>query len=352
MKLIERANAGVHCHIEERIRLLGTDYATPFLDLGAGTDAFLARLNAAGFTSLTGIDIVVPPDAVEGVSFHAYDLDSGVMPFGDGVFKLIVCVEVFEHIENMGALLKEVARVMAPNGSLLTTPNVHSMEARPRYLLTARLKQFDDLSDRTHIYPIHLFPFERLLRRYGLEVAQRWRFPVDGSSPTSRHGLRLAARVLKLLGLRSSVAGDHLCLLVRRSQGDADQARRGKADVVAAHYTSDVVPNVTQQLSNRCRRRIGGSSTTSASAASKPGWKQSTPDRAGPLRSVPPRGHLSQRLTSLLRTLSGVRAMVGWSWTLALRPIQPLVDGWLTPLLCWPWFSICVEAYKARLSER
>lgn len=237
MKLTERANAGLHTHVEARIHQIAGDRTCRVLDVGAGTGAFLSRLKEGGFACLKGIDIAVPANRLEGIDFHAYDLDSGAMPFADGSFQVIVSIEVFEHIENMGALLKELARVLTHDGTILvTTPNIHSMEARLRYLLTSKLKQFDELSDPTHIYPVSLFAFERLLGRFGLKIEQRWGFPVDGSSPTSRRGLRLAARLLSALGVRSPIAGDHLCMLIRRNQESIGAAPRTKQDLVASHY--------------------------------------------------------------------------------------------------------------------
>lgn len=63
-------------------------------------------------------------------------------------------------------------------------------------------------------------------------------------------------------------------------------------------------------------------------------------------------GYLSQRLTSMLRTLTEVNPLLAWGVTLPLRVFPPLVDPWLTPLLRWPWFSICIEAYKPRYAPR
>ena len=131
---------------------------------------------------------------------------------------------------------RPVARVLAPDGVLLvTTPNVHSVQARLRYLLLGELKQFDAIGDPTHITPVFEFPFRRLLARHGLEVAQRWGFPEDGSSPTSRAGLSALAGALSLLGVRGSPAGDQLCLLIRKRPVQ-DAAAHDKRHAVTAHY--------------------------------------------------------------------------------------------------------------------
>ncbi len=59
-------------------------------------------------------------------------------------------------------------------------------------------------------------------------------------------------------------------------------------------------------------------------------------------------GWLSQRISTLLRALVQVHPLLAWAVVLPLRPLPPLLDGWLTPLLRWPFFSICIEAYKPR----
>jgi hypothetical protein len=127
--------------------------------------------------------------------------------------------------------------VLAPDGVfIMTTPNIHSIEARLRFLLLGKLKQFDELSDPTHISPIVLHTFARLLKRYSLEIATVGSFPVDGSSPTSRGMLRAMARVLKMLGLRANPDGDHLSLLIRHRVSSASHSNAEKRELVTAHY--------------------------------------------------------------------------------------------------------------------
>lgn len=57
-------------------------------------------------------------------------------------------------------------------------------------------------------------------------------------------------------------------------------------------------------------------------------------------------GFLSQKITFLLRTLSKLHPIFGWGITLPLRVFPPLFDHFLTQLISWPNFSICLEAHK------
>jgi 2-polyprenyl-3-methyl-5-hydroxy-6-metoxy-1,4-benzoquinol methylase len=237
MKRRERANNGIHQHVANVVKDLSIQKDDCILDIGCGTGAFLESLKECDFNNLYGIDIKLPVENIDGVSFYVLDLDEGRMEFEEKKFKLIVSIEVFEHIENMGVLLKEISRVLSKDGLLiLTTPNVHSVEARLRNLFLGKLKQFDELSDPTHIYPIFLYPFERLLRRYSLEIDEIWGYPVDGHSPTSRGALRLLSKILKFVGLKSNPSGDHLCMKISRIKNDKNSSAISKSEVVSSHY--------------------------------------------------------------------------------------------------------------------
>jgi 2-polyprenyl-3-methyl-5-hydroxy-6-metoxy-1,4-benzoquinol methylase len=163
------------------------------LDLGCGSGALLERLASMGYRQLTGVDIL-PPDSTAAIRYEQADLDQFRLDAPDGSFDLVLAVEVIEHIENPGLFLAELARLLKPGGlALLTTPNLHSAQAKLLFALGDRLKQFDTKGDPTHITPIVLFPFTRLLGRHGLMVLESWGFPLDGSSPTSRPVMRWAA---------------------------------------------------------------------------------------------------------------------------------------------------------------
>jgi len=62
-------------------------------------------------------------------------------------------------------------------------------------------------------------------------------------------------------------------------------------------------------------------------------------------------GVLSQAITGLLRALAEIHILLGWAIILPLRIIPPVFDRLATDLIRWPYFSICLEAYKPRYSE-
>lgn len=232
----ERANAGLHEHMVAEIRSLGLPSDALILDIGCGTGSLLRRLRACGFTNLQGVDIAPPPNE-DGISFHRLDLDTGRLPLADASVALVIAVEVIEHIENLGTFMKEIYRVLKTSAPvLLTTPNVHSIEARMRLFLNGKLKQFDELGDPTHISPVFIFPFKRLIARHGFDVQRMWGWPADGFSGTSRKSLRQLANLMRALGITGSPDGDQLCMLLDRQPAPPLATNQDKARALTAHY--------------------------------------------------------------------------------------------------------------------
>ena len=228
----------LHPHVAAKVRALAPDPGTRILDLGCGSGALLERLAGMGYRQLTGVDIR-PPAVTAAIRVEQADLDQFRLDAPDGSFDLVLAVEVIEHIENPGLFLAELARLLRPGGlALFTTPNLHSAQAKLLFALGDRLKQFDAKGDPTHITPIVLFPFTRLLKRHGLTVLESWGFPLDGSSPTSRPVMRWAARLLSPL-LQSRVQGDNLCLLMQ-VETSRDSEKKAfiayKQEMLTAHY--------------------------------------------------------------------------------------------------------------------
>lgn len=95
------------------------------LDLGCA-GGFMAEALTAKGAAVTGIDPAA--EAIEAARAHAeqdglsigYDVGVGEsLPYADGAFDAVVCVDVLEHVQDLNQVLAEVARVLKPGGVFL-----------------------------------------------------------------------------------------------------------------------------------------------------------------------------------------------------------------------------------------
>jgi 2-polyprenyl-3-methyl-5-hydroxy-6-metoxy-1,4-benzoquinol methylase len=98
------------------------------LDAASGEGYGSAILAAAGAESVTGIDL--DPSAVAhararyGLKFEVADV--AALPHADASFDLVVSFETIEHVSDPVAVLSELRRVLASDGTLIiSTPNAH-----------------------------------------------------------------------------------------------------------------------------------------------------------------------------------------------------------------------------------
>ncbi|MEL7300411.1 MAG: bifunctional 2-polyprenyl-6-hydroxyphenol methylase/3-demethylubiquinol 3-O-methyltransferase UbiG [Pseudomonadota bacterium] len=93
------------------------------LDLGCA-GGFMAEALAARGARVTGIDPAA--DAIAAAEAHGlgkgirYDVGVGeALPYDDASFDHVVCVDVLEHVQDLGQVCREVARVLRPGGTFL-----------------------------------------------------------------------------------------------------------------------------------------------------------------------------------------------------------------------------------------
>lgn len=217
--LKERTIGGLHEALLKRVSSLGLPRDSRVLDLGCGTGAWLSRLKGQGFTQLTGIDRDISQVGFSDADYVAADFDSEEVPdLPAEQYDLITAIELVEHLVNPGHLFSMAERVLSSHGYLvLTTPNIHSIVCRLRFLLTGKLKQFDEKGDLTHIYPVLLSALERVLPRYNLLIADIWPFPENGGSPTTvSRALKTCSSILRRF-VPPLVEGDVVCMLINRA---------------------------------------------------------------------------------------------------------------------------------------
>lgn len=216
----ERTVRGLHQFLIRKLSV--QEIQGPSLDLGCGTGAWVCRLVEAGSCEVYGVDRDPPTWQQEAVLFSKEDLDSSCWALPEQYFRLITAIEVIEHLTNVGLFLDNVSRYMHTNGVFyLTTPNIHSLAARMKFFLKGDLRQFDRAGDPTHLFPLVLDTFPRLLRRYGLEVKEIWSYPEDGRVINARRSVNWITSLLRLV-LSERIGGDVLCMRIKKVASACD----------------------------------------------------------------------------------------------------------------------------------
>lgn len=212
--VVERTVGGLHEALLPH--LADVPAGARVLDLGCGSGAWLMRLAAANYTNLIGVDQAVPRSDVLAASraqFVAANLDAPGEELASlqGSCDVVTAIEVVEHLANHATFWDLVASLLKPGGrALVTTPNVHSLPSRLRWLLSGRLRQFDEQGDPTHVAPVLLPLLPRMLAPRGLRLGEVWTYPSRGYL-AMRPAMRALFRALAFADRRS---GDTLCFWV------------------------------------------------------------------------------------------------------------------------------------------
>jgi len=142
-----------------------------WLDVGTG-NGFLPSIVKPDFPSVhvTGIDFV--PEALAAATAldaaRVVDLDAEGLPFDDGAFDYVSCLEVLEHVVLARQLLSEIQRVLAPGGrALVSVPNIQFIEHSLAFL---RGKVPRPAADPRHMGVFTLTHLRKLMGRAGLHA--------------------------------------------------------------------------------------------------------------------------------------------------------------------------------------
>ena len=145
-------------------------YSTCQLEMGCSPNA-LQRGGGGGVTVTCGDINAERPEYV----FVNMEMP---LPFEDSSFDVVICLEGVEHVVEPYSLIKEICRVLRPDGIVvLSLPNVQSLYSRLKFLFTGTFYQFEPegqlhplgrLIDRGHISPLSLVQLEYIFGEFGL----------------------------------------------------------------------------------------------------------------------------------------------------------------------------------------
>lgn len=183
---MEQPVALAHVAIHDTVvRILRNANRGSLLDVPAGEGALAKRLIDLGY-KVACCDLYPQIFKLRGVEVVQGNLD-GKLPFGDGSFDYIVCVEGLEHIENPANAIREFSRVTNISGTLIiSVPNIMNIEERLKWLFSGYTSHFKPISAEAraaiteqfaemeevalHVNPIGYSEIRYLLEKYGFAV--------------------------------------------------------------------------------------------------------------------------------------------------------------------------------------
>ena len=141
------------------------------LDVGCSDGALGERIRALGHV-VVGIDVECH-ELVKGRldNFIQADLDQGLPKDIPGLFDVVLCADVVEHVRQPDVLLNELRAVVAPGGSVLVSiPNFGHWYPRVRTMFGLFDYDRRGILDRTHVRFFTHRSFKRLAQNAGYSV--------------------------------------------------------------------------------------------------------------------------------------------------------------------------------------
>jgi SAM-dependent methyltransferase len=190
------------------IDLVSTARPASLADIGSGRGFLLDRLADRGLTGMVGVDVF---DDVQSDRWDYRRADiTERLPFEDASMECVVAGEIIEHVPNPDHLVREVRRVLVPNGLLVvSTPNLVSWanrvlvpfgiqplgtETSSEVALGRRLRVLGQGNQvQGHLKVFTHRALREILERYGFAVVERHGVPAFFPKPVDRID-RLMAR--------------------------------------------------------------------------------------------------------------------------------------------------------------
>lgn len=163
------------------IEIIGKEPKGKVLDIPTGTGALAMRLSKMGF-EVYCCDINTSYFSVPNLKVEMGDLNQS-LPYPDGVFDYITCLDGIEHTENPYNAIREFQRILRKGGKIfISTPNFLNIERRIRFLFTGNFSKIPshpvikniwrgDLS-MAHLSPLGYPLLKFIMEYYGFRILQ------------------------------------------------------------------------------------------------------------------------------------------------------------------------------------
>ena len=129
-------------------------------------------------------NVDIDPSKTGAPNFKLWNLNKAPYPYPDNYADIVLSVEVIEHLENPWLHMREIKRILKPNGTaIITTPNILCPESKKLFLETGYFTWFKPENiDRhpwwtSHINPIPKWELQLICRRINLKVEEEHYHP-------------------------------------------------------------------------------------------------------------------------------------------------------------------------------
>lgn len=194
------------------------------LDFGAGTGELLMQIHKNDtYDTLAGVDIFPRPENLpKDIKWHQQDLNRE-FDIGEK-FDVVVSTEVIEHLENPRATMRNICRLLVPDGYvILTTPNQNSLRSLLALTFGGHFAAFLGASYPAHITALTRIDLERICLESGFHQVV-FHYTNSGGIPKMPH---IKWQKISFGLLKGKLFSDNIALVAKKVFVEQDGADIG-----------------------------------------------------------------------------------------------------------------------------